>query len=377
MLDERSARHAAVAVRNSRKSRRRRLVSWRFGEARGAAIHLNPVQARYVDDVDRRIRSGAYQMEHVACVCGADAGPIISQVDRYGLALDTVLCSACGTLRFDPYLSSESLAEFYRFRYQQMYARAPDAGTYFARQRLYGKRLLETLRNDLPNGAVVAEVGCGAGGALAVFAEAGYLAYGCDYSAELVAQGRDRGVANLVVGDVDTLIEQLSHSGRKPDLVFLHHVFEHLGAPAAWLARAKNMLADNGLIVVAVPDVAAIRRYPSPDGDLRQFLHIAHKFNFSAKGLAALAAAAGLHASYAGVQKSDQAPEMWVSFSRKPTAAAAAVELGEGDPRALLRYLRATELDFLRRGVRRRLVRSLDACGLAVRRFLPNRHSSG
>ena len=378
MSDERTARNASIEVRNAQRAlRRRRLVSWRFGKARGPAIHLSPVQARYVDDVDRRIRSGAYHLEHGACVCGTDAGAIISQVDRYGIAIDTVLCAACGTLRFDPYLAPESLAEFYRFRYQQMYARAPDPGTYFARQRLYGRRLLESLRNDLPKGAVVAEVGCGAGGALAVFAEAGYATYGCDYSAELVAQGRHRGVENLVVGDVETLIEHLSQSRRKADLVFLHHVFEHVGAPVAWLVRARDMLSDNGVIIVAVPDVTAIHRYPSPEGDLRQFLHIAHKFNFSTKGLAALAAAAGLHASYAGVQKSDQAPEMWVSFSRKATSAGAA-DFGDSDARALFRYLRATELEWLRRGVRRRLVRSLDACALAVRRvLLPNRHSSG
>jgi SAM-dependent methyltransferase len=378
MSNERTARNASIEVRNAqRASRRRRLVSWRFGKTRGPAIHLSPVQARYVDDVDRRIRSGAYHLEHGACVCGTHAGAIIAQVDRYGIALDTVLCAACGTLRFDPYLAPESLAEFYRFRYQQMYARAPDPGTYFARQRLYGRRLLEGLRNDLPKSAVVAEVGCGAGGALAVFAEAGHATYGCDYSAELVAQGRLRGVENLAVGDVETLIERLSQSPRKADLVFLHHVFEHVGAPVAWLVRAKDMLSENGVIVVAVPDVTAIHRYPSPKGDLRQFLHIAHKFNFSTKGLAALAAAAGLHASYAGVQKSDQAPEMWVSFSRKAASPAEAVDFGDSDARALFRYLRATEVEWLRQGVRRRLVRSLDACALAVRRVLPNRHSSG
>ena len=335
------------------------------------------MQGRYVDDVGRRVRSGAYRLEHGACVCGADTGPIIAQVDRYGIALDTVLCGACGTLRFDPYLAPESLAEFYRFRYQQMYARAPDPDTYFARQKMYGRRLLEGMRKDLRHGAVVVEAGCGAGGALAVFAEAGYETYGCDYSAELVAQGSNRGVENLVVGDVDALIPRLAQSGRKADLVFLHHVFEHVGAPAAWLARAKDMLSEDGVIVVAVPDVTAIHRYPSPDGDLRQFLHIAHKFNFSAKGLAALATAAGLHASYAGVQKSDQAPEMWVSFSRKPRASAGPADFAESDARALFRYLRATELEWLRRGVRRRLVRSLDACALALRRVLPNRNSSG
>jgi hypothetical protein len=52
-------------------------------------------------------------------------------------------------------------------------------------------------------------------------------------------------------------------------------VFEHIGAPGAWLARAGDMLSEDGVIVVAVPDVTGIHRYASPGGDLRQFLHIA------------------------------------------------------------------------------------------------------
>lgn len=376
MSDEPGARNTSIEVRNAQRSlRRRRLVSWRFGKARGPAIHLSPVQARYVDDVNRRVSSGGYRLEHGPCVCGAEGGTIIAQVDRYGIALDTVLCAACGTLRFDPYLAPESLAEFYRFRYQQMYARAPDPDTYFARQKLYGRRLLDGMRKDLRRGAVVAEVGCGAGGALAVFAEAGYETYGCDYSAELVAQGSNRGVKNLVAGDVEALIQRLSSAQRKADLVFLHHVFEHVGAPGAWLARAGEMLSEDGVIVVAVPDVTGIHRYPSPDGDLRQFLHIAHKFNFSPKGLAALAQGAGMRASYADVQKGDQAPEMWVAFGRRPWLWEQSGDFDAADPRTLLRYLRATELDWLRRGVRRRLARSLDACALAARRLLPNRDS--
>lgn len=318
---------------------------------------------------------GRYRLEHGACVCGSDDGDVIAQIDRYGIALDTVMCAACGTLRFDPYLSAESLSEFYRFRYQQMYARVPDPDAYFARQRQYGKRLLHAAQATLRPGAIVAEVGCGAGGALAVFEEAGYETHGCDYSAELIAHGVNRGVKNLVRGDVDALAKALASAGKAADLVFLHHVFEHLAAPAGWLESVQRILADDGAIVVAVPDVTGIHRYPSPDGDLRQFLHIAHKFNFSPRGLAALAQGVGLRASFVNAPKSDQAPEMWVSFSRRPRSAGELSGASGGDARKLFRYLRATELDYLRRGVVRRLGRSLETCGVALRRLIASRDS--
>ena len=366
-------RHANVSrgLAEASRSRRRRLVSWRFKKTSGAAIGLSALQEQYVAEVNGRLASGQYRMEHASCPCGADEADVISQVDRYGLALDTVLCTTCGTLRFDPYLSVESLADFYRVYYQDMYARAPDPAAYFARQRGYGARLLRLARDMLPPGAVVAEVGCGAGGALSVFNEAGYDTYGCDYSARLIELGTKKGLEHLYYGDVEELIGGMSAAGKKADLIFLHHVFEHLPSPLTWLSTTQRVLADKGTVVIAVPDVTGIDRYPSPNGDLRLFLHIAHKFNFSLGGLAALAKRVGLHASLASVEKSDQAPEIWVTFARDALPADRLEAVSDDASRALFRRLQLIELDYVRRGVLRKLAKSVGACTHALGALLP------
>ena len=367
------ARQGADARRSGDDSqaRRRRLVSWRFAKTNGAALGLSALQQRYVAEVNGRIASGEYRLERGSCACGADEADVIAQVDRYGLALDTVMCKACGTLRFDPYLSAESLADFYRVFYQDMYARARDADTYFQDQGRYGTRLLRTVRDTLPTGAVVAEVGCGAGGALSVFRDAGYETYGCDYSARLIELGKKRGLENLHLGDMKGLVDALSVASKKASLIFLHHVFEHLSSPEDWLITAQGILAENGTIIIAVPDVSAIHRYPSPDGDLRLFLHIAHKFNFSLGGLSAIASRTGLHASLASVEKSNQAPEVWVAFTRSALPERDIIpKVSSG---ALFRRLRLIELDYIRRAVLRKLAKSAEACRHALGTLLPNR----
>ena len=373
MTDTSDAREPSVRLSSGEPSRprRRRLVSTRFSKTNGAALGLSSLQQRYVAEVNGRIASGRYRMEHGSCACGMDDAEVIAQVDRYGIALDTVLCRACGTLRFDPYLSAESLADFYRDYYQDMYERAPDPDVYFERQRGYGKRLLRLVGDMLPPRAVVAEVGCGAGGALSVFKATGYTIYGCDYSSHLIAVGTQRGIENLYFGDVEELIRATSTTGAKADLIFLHHVFEHLSSPETWLARAQSMLADDGAIIVAVPDVTAIHRYPSPNGDLRLFLHIAHKFNFSLAGLSALAKRVGMRASLVGVERSDQAPEVWVAFARGELLGNPLDSVSEGVGHSVFRRLRLIELDYIRRGVLRRVAKSVRACAHALGTLLP------
>jgi SAM-dependent methyltransferase len=323
-------------------------------------MELSSLQDQYVSAVNERIVTGQYRMEYESCPCGADDADVISQVDRYGLVLDTVLCTTCGTLRFDPYLSGESLADFYRNYYQEMYARAQDADAYFVRQRGYGERLKRLVHRMLPPGAVVAEVGCGAGGALSVFREAGYDTHGCDYSARLIEFGLQRGTENLHFGDIEELTRSMASTGKKADLIFLHHVFEHIPSPVTWLVTAQRILAQNGVIVIAVPDVSAIHRYPSPNGDLRLFLHIAHKFNFSLGGLAALAKRAEMNSSLVGVEKSDQAPEVWVAFARAELPGDRLDAFSGGSSRSLFRRLRLIELDYVRRGVLRKIAKLAD-----------------
>lgn len=327
------------------------LISYRHRKDRGPAFGLTEKQQALVEKVAMLIKSGGYATERTFCVCSTTRAKVISQIDRYGLPMDTVICSQCGTLRFDPYLSDRSLADFYTLHYQDMYGRVPEANSYFQRQRGYGKRLLTAVQASLPVKAVVLEVGCGAGGALSIFKESGHQTFGCDYSARLIDHGRSRGINSLSIGDLAEARKELGISPQSVDLIFLHHVFEHLLSPIEWLRSARELLKPTGSIVVAVPDAAEIDSYKSPNGDLRLFLHIAHKYNFTIAGLEAAATQAGLNTWPINVERSTAAPEIWVAFSVSSTLAVEPAEVWRGSSTALLRRLRSAEKRYLFRSV--------------------------
>jgi SAM-dependent methyltransferase len=329
----------------------RRLLSRRFEHQEGSfeGMRLSAEQKERIDEFLKRVRIGEYGFVHESCPCGLPPDDVmIAEIDRYGLPLDSVLCLGCGTIRIDPYLDRPSLDHFYSRLYQVMYARATDLPAYFERQRAYGQKLLETYIGTLAPGAAVLEIGCGAGGGLSVFQHAGYPTAGCDYSRELVDYGASRGVPNLAVGGLHEGVG--FPGGSPPALIYLHHVFEHVIDPLDVLHGIKERLAPGGKALLIVPDISRVDRFANPAGDVMQFLHVAHKYNYSLGGLQRLAVRAGLSARRITPSSPIQtawstAPELWVEL----TAAAGSVA-HNGVPRragrARLRYLQFTEACF-------------------------------
>jgi SAM-dependent methyltransferase len=313
------------------------LLSPRFNRRVGPAVLLDPGQRALTGTVADKLNDGTYRMLAEACPCGtSDSDILLSEVDRYGLPLNAVLCNACGTLRIDPYLDDVSLADFYTRYYQQMYARASDQAAYFAKQRKYGRRVMQSVKNWLPPGSFVFEIGCGAGGALDVLREAGFAVGGCDFSRELIDYGSGRGLPLRWGPPIEAL-----GSLPAPALIYMHHVFEHVRDPVAQLLSLCKYLAPDGKLLVIVPDVSRISEFPFPAGDLRLFVHIAHKFNFSLEGLRLLASRAGLRVESLQQRDAHSSPELWALLSRNPLTSEV-----RGDPFAgqkMLAYLRRTE----------------------------------
>src|SRR5215213_2912652 len=137
-------------------SQARLILSPRFsvGASRPPA-NLQPGQLPFIAEVKSRLRGGEYRLERTACPCGERDGAVIAEVERYGLPLTSVVCAACGTVRFDPYLDGPSLEDFYTRFYQKMYGRAPDLEGYFLRQRSYGEKILAAVEGSLAPGARV------------------------------------------------------------------------------------------------------------------------------------------------------------------------------------------------------------------------------
>lgn len=337
---------AMTEMQTNTAGRARRLISARFSSASAPpTANLRPSQLPLIAEVRSKLQSGEYVLERTDCPCGGQGEVVISEVDRYGLPLTSVVCVACGTVRMNPYLDDASLEDFYTRFYQQMYARATDVQGYFERQHSYGAKVLSAAAPFLKPGGLVYEVGCGAGGALKVFQDQGYGVAGCDYSAELIEEGRRRGVRNIFHGT----LEDIETGGERADLIYLHHVFEHIHRPLDFLERCRRQLKPGGRVLIVVPDVSRIDGFTCPAGDLLQFLHIAHIYNFSFEGLRRLGRRAGYDAGRVTPDASiwtpcSHMPELWVEFTdagsgatRTPEPAAA-----EQGP-AMVRYLRRTE----------------------------------
>lgn len=326
-----------------------RILSARFTRSCASPINLSEKQKEIAGIVKQKLIDGDFKLEPSFCVCGSSPNDVlISEVDRYGLPLNSVLCRQCGTIRFDPYLSDQSLSEFYTHYYQQLYGRVVDLESYFQRQYSYGRKFLSAVSFRLKKGDTVIEVGCGAGGGLRAFQENGYEVVGCDYSKELIEAGKRKGIAQLYYGNLFDLRGLLPNL--KAKVIYLNHVFEHLVDPYQFLLEAKSLLLPEGFIAIAVPDVSRIHCFEYPNSDLLLMIHIAHKYNFSLEGLRRLSMRAGYSLSPLFPDQkiktpTSSSPELWAQFqpeSHDTCLRDCRFPVGED----MLRYLRRVELVF-------------------------------
>lgn len=311
---------------------------------------VSATQRELIDLVRSKLESGEYQLHPTNCPCGAENDDILlSEIDRYGLPFKSVLCLSCGTVRIDPYLDETSLVDFYTHTYRPMYGMDIEDGTYekyFARQRSYAEKILATVGDALPKNSWVCEVGCGGGGALKIIQDRGYNVAGCDYDSNAMEFGKQNGVANLFYGSIDAVGDALPDV--KFDRIYLHHVFEHLTDPIAFLNQCRDFLNPNGQILVIVPDIYHIDEigHPAAVGNLLMYLHVAHKHNFSLEGVQRLASFAGYTATKLTPDANletpwSKSPELWVQLQSDAETASPSDVQRVGN--RYLKYLQRTE----------------------------------
>lgn len=362
----------------------KQLISPRFSiEQSTALLHIRtPSQLPFISEVKLRLQDGRYKLESYSCPCGAlSEDIIIAEIDRYGLPLNSVLCMKCGTVRINPYLDATSLKDFYTHFYQKMYARAIELDSYFLRQASYGKKVLSLSQHFLNPESWICEVGCGAGGALKVFQDRGYQVAGCDYSNELIEKGKHRGIENIYYGSLDAIANNLN--GVKFDLIYLHHVFEHLNDPLSFLKNCQKYLTPQGKIIIIIPDVSKIDEYKCPAGDLLRYLHIAHKYNFSFAGLQKMCHQAGYIVSKLNPDPKMESPgsdssELWTQFeidsNNKAIIESNKIAHKETDAGAdLIRYLQKTEKLYSLGLCKGQLINRLDILLYRIRRLSPQK----
>lgn len=105
------------------------------------------------------------------------------------------------------------------------------------------------------NGRRLLDIGCGSGSFLKLAREAGFRVQGLEASPEAGEAAETILPGRVVVGDERELIR----SGATFHVLTLFHVLEHLPRPLDYLRRIRRLLAEDGGLVVQVPNSHSIQ----------------------------------------------------------------------------------------------------------------------
>ena len=166
-----------------------------------------------------------------------------------------VECEGCGLMRLDPCPSPEELRRYYPDEY------------WFAPREDAASRLEETYRRfvlrdhmgfilravkDTRDAGIILDVGCGGGLILRLLQERGLRVAGLDNSLAAAAAAWKHNRVPVLSGQ----LENAPLASGSCRAVTMFHVVEHLSDPAAYLTAARELLAEDGRLIVQVPNAA-------------------------------------------------------------------------------------------------------------------------
>jgi SAM-dependent methyltransferase len=258
-------------------------------------VPLTDIQKKARDSIRQKTLCGEYATEAVHCpLCGGSDCTTIAEKDFYGFPVSTVICKACGMVYSNPRLTQASLDQMYATEYRDLDRVKPSSHEYFELEKVKAQGIAQlialNLMKDCLDGKLVVEVGCGAGGGLQYFSDAGLSVIGCDLSPTNVNFAKSKGL-NVHYGGIDSIIAALGDRAQDVGLVIYEQVFEHLVEPKKELSKLKEWLPANALVYLGVPGFKNIvNQYGS---DLLRFLQLPHLCHFELCTLVSLANSEG------------------------------------------------------------------------------------
>lgn len=197
-----------------------------------------------------------------ACVlCGsASHAPLFRASDRLyhttSKEFAVVRCGECGLVRLDPQPPPEELHLYYPENYWFL----PDATTAGRMEEAYRRLVLRdhvrfvagALRATRATGPLL-DAGCGGGLFLGMLREQGFRVLGLDNSAGAARIAWRRQNAPAVCASLDSA----PFPPRSMACITMFHVLEHLYDPRVYLRASHDLLADDGRLVVQVPNLAS------------------------------------------------------------------------------------------------------------------------
>lgn len=184
-------------------------------------------------------------------VCASPSFDRLLSVDRSNF--DVRRCRSCGFV----YLSSweKSLAEADAlYDYYRGLTVADLNRRHSPENRARQRKLLKELARHT-NGRSLLDVGCGDGQLLRTARDQGWDAFGIDLSAGAIRLCQELGLQATQTDFFDSSLD-----GRRFDVIVMSELLEHVPSPQRFLQRAKDLLADRGVLYLTTPNFGSLAR---------------------------------------------------------------------------------------------------------------------
>lgn len=227
-----------------------------------------------------------YVGESAACdLCGSKDYHVICEHDRRLKRLRTVACHRCALMRTDPMPTLAEITRYYADTYRFDYGLSVGGPSrrHLNRSHRQAADRLKSLAPALQSPTRILDFGSGAGVFLARAQAEGHDVLGIEPGTQFAAYSREK----LGIEVINDSWENVELS-KKFDLITAVEVLEHLRNPVEALTWLGQLLSDDGVIYITVPNML-----PSSKETFRRF-HFAHLHNFTPDTLLLAGTAAGL-----------------------------------------------------------------------------------
>lgn len=244
-----------------------------------------------------------FEKERACPLCNSKEHAELSRKMQFELNCRTVICRECGFCFVSPLPKEEVYRNFYRVAYSRFYK---DIHKVKIKEdpieSPYENFRFEFIEKHKPvKGSQVLEIGAGPGRFLFLTSLRGARCAALEPSMEFKEVLRGKGIE--VLGD---FIEKFN-SNRKFDIVYLFHVLEHFYDPIGTIKRLRDLVKDDGVIVVEVPNIW--KPFKSLDGYFLRYPHLSY---FSPKSLRRLLSMCGFELIELSIGTDDPYNPQWI-----------------------------------------------------------------
>lgn len=224
--------------------------------------------------------------KYIDCnLCGSGESKIYHKMNSSGKTWNIVQCKKCGLIYLNPQPSPEEIKNLYLKDYFDIAYLQKES---CARLMSDARELLKEIERYRQPGKIL-DIGAAGGHYLKAAQERGWETFGVELSSYATSWAKE----NLGLKIFTGILEEANFPDDFFDVIIMSHTLEHLFEPLGTLRKAYQILKNNGLIYINVPNVNLLKTQIEKRGKLGALSEEEHLFWFSLKTLKAILEKAG------------------------------------------------------------------------------------